>query len=288
MAYPTTIDSLTTTHADGVQEIIHASDVNALATAVVAIETELGTLPKGGSTDVKTRIAATETVANAAVPKSTVTTAGDLIYATGNAAVTRLGIGNTNQLLVAGASAPSWGMRITTSAMSGGPPASPTTGDIWIATAVDGNGTAWHFQYDSTQTTYKWIFIGGPAVRSDVDTDESTSSTTYVDLATVGPSITVARAGDYQLRFGATMYNATTTSTGHIYISPKKGASATSDNDSARLENPASTNSPISVSRERSFTGMSAADVIKLQARAAAGTGHFMERWLSVTPVRVI
>ena len=50
------------------------------------------------------------TTANAAVPKSTVTTAGDVIYATGSSAVTRLGIGTAGQVLTVngGATAPTW------------------------------------------------------------------------------------------------------------------------------------------------------------------------------------
>jgi hypothetical protein len=49
-------------------------------------------------------------LAAAAVPKSTVTTAGDVIYATGSGAVTRLGIGTVGQVLTVngGATAPSW------------------------------------------------------------------------------------------------------------------------------------------------------------------------------------
>jgi len=56
-------------------------------------------------------------LANAAIPKSTVTTAGDVIYATGSGAVTRLGIGTAGQVLTVngGATAPSW-----TTASSGG------------------------------------------------------------------------------------------------------------------------------------------------------------------------
>jgi len=50
-------------------------------------------------------------LAAAAVPKSTVTTAGDVIYGTGSAAVTRLGIGTAGQVLKvnSGATAPEWG-----------------------------------------------------------------------------------------------------------------------------------------------------------------------------------
>jgi len=49
-------------------------------------------------------------LAAAAVPKSTVTTAGDVIYATGSGAVTRLGIGTAGQVLAvnSGATAPEW------------------------------------------------------------------------------------------------------------------------------------------------------------------------------------
>ena len=49
-------------------------------------------------------------LAAAAVPKSTVTTAGDVIYGTGSSAVTRLGIGTAGQVLTVngGGTAPSW------------------------------------------------------------------------------------------------------------------------------------------------------------------------------------
>jgi hypothetical protein len=56
-------------------------------------------------------------LAAAAVPKSTVTTAGDVIYATGSSAVTRLGIGTTGQILTVASGVPSWA---TPSAASSG------------------------------------------------------------------------------------------------------------------------------------------------------------------------
>jgi len=47
-------------------------------------------------------------LAAAAIPKSTVTTSGDIIYATGSSAVTRLGVGSTGQVLTVAAGIPSW------------------------------------------------------------------------------------------------------------------------------------------------------------------------------------
>jgi hypothetical protein len=55
-------------------------------------------------------------LAGAAIPKSTVTTAGDVIYATGSSAVTRLGVGSTGQVLTVAGGVPSW----ATPASSGG------------------------------------------------------------------------------------------------------------------------------------------------------------------------
>lgn len=47
-------------------------------------------------------------LANAAIPKSTVTTNGDIIYGTGSSAVTRLGIGSTGQVLTVSGGVPAW------------------------------------------------------------------------------------------------------------------------------------------------------------------------------------
>lgn len=67
--------------------------------AILAVGTTAGTVAAGDDSRI-----------TGAVPKSTVTTAGDLIYGTGNAAVSRLGIGSALQVLRtnAGATAPEW------------------------------------------------------------------------------------------------------------------------------------------------------------------------------------
>jgi hypothetical protein len=90
-----------------------------------ALTTQKGAVQLSDSTSTTSSIlAATPTavksaydLAAAAVPKSTVTTAGDVIYATGSAAVTRLGIGTAGQVLTVngGATAPEW----TTTATGG-------------------------------------------------------------------------------------------------------------------------------------------------------------------------
>jgi hypothetical protein len=65
------------------------------------------------------------------------------------------------------------------------------------------NGIEWHLAFESGETTYKWRFLGGPPLSSEVATAEATSSATYVALATAGPSITLPRSGDYDVEIAA-------------------------------------------------------------------------------------
>lgn len=94
MAYPTTLDALAANKGDVTDAISgastggtagdHAAHHNALATAVNAVETELGVLPKGTFTNVATRLAARTTVRKSADQtfSSTVTPASvtDLVF----------------------------------------------------------------------------------------------------------------------------------------------------------------------------------------------------------------
>ena len=77
------------------------------------------------------------TTANAAIPKSTVTTAGDVIYATGSSAVTRLGIGTAGQVLTVASGIPSW----ATPASSGGMTLLSTTTLSGASTTISLSGT---------------------------------------------------------------------------------------------------------------------------------------------------
>lgn len=95
MSYPTSLDALNTIHADGVGEVIHAADINALAAATTAIEAELGLLPKGTAASVAARFTNLETIpfGTASTQSGTtytlvLTDAGKMIEFTNAAAVT--------------------------------------------------------------------------------------------------------------------------------------------------------------------------------------------------------
>jgi hypothetical protein len=108
--------------------------------ATLAVGTTAGTVAAGDDSRI-----------TGAVPKSTVTTAGDLIYGTGNAAVSRLGIGSALQVLRtnAGATAPEWATVSSGGVASGTPvPSGGIGSDDWflppgITENASMNITAW-------------------------------------------------------------------------------------------------------------------------------------------------
>jgi hypothetical protein len=125
--------------------------------------------------------------------------------------------------------------RITSSAISGGPPSSPNDGDIWIATGVDTGGTTWQFRYNAgSASTYKWEFIGGkPQGAQDTSFTVYSPSSVGAWQAISGaskPTLTTLRAGEYEFY----TYGRITVPTGaDLYATIYYGASA-----SATAQNP--------------------------------------------------
>lgn len=119
----TTITALAALVANDVVEIV-TFGVFTVATALGAAQTSAPDNPVEGQIWLDTDGSTADT---AFVPKSTVTTAGDLIYATGSGAVTRLGVGSTGQLLTVADGAPTWA-------------AAPAAGSSW--SLLNTGGTA--------------------------------------------------------------------------------------------------------------------------------------------------
>jgi hypothetical protein len=133
-------------------------------------------------------------LAAAAVPKSTVTTAGDVIYGTGSAAVTRLGIGTAGQVLRvnSGATAPEW--------------ATPAAG----ATLV---GCSLNRSTDLTVSNNAWNVITYDV--ENYDTDGFHSNVTNTSRIT----IPAGKAGKYQILTNV-LWN--TSAVGERYLSVTK------------------------------------------------------------------
>ncbi|CAB4176180.1 hypothetical protein UFOVP1208_3 [uncultured Caudovirales phage] len=167
-------------------------------------------------------------------------------------------------------------------------PASPVDGQEVVLTDSLTAGTyAWRFRYNANAvSTFKWDFIGGAPAVTEVTTAQSTTSTTYVDLATVGPSFTMPRAGDYVITIGCFADGSTIADAGQ-YVAFKRGSASTSDSDAAHATSATAGHGAWDLVRTRLATGWAANDVVKLQYRVTGGSTPFADRYLSVTPVRV-
>jgi len=165
-------------------------------------------------------------------------------------------------------------------------PASPVDGQEAILVDSISNPTyQWRFRYNAGSTSaYKWEFIGGADASARVYTAETTTTTgTWLDLATVGPRIVVPRAGEYNVMSSAMGIH--TAAGGQIWISNYIGTVTAGSGRSLQI--PAANNTePFGVAEDR-FT-LAANDELRVRYHnSTAGTATWHTRWLRVVPVRV-
>ena len=166
------------------------------------------------------------------------------------------------------------------------PPGSPVGGDIWYCVdSITLPTFQWAFRYnDGSSNTDKWEFVGGLPKIIAVDTFETTTSDTAVDLATVGPTFTVPRAGVYQLRVYASTQN-DTAGANYADVYYKVGSAAAV---AIMRAGNASANTLFVNAVEIGDITVAASTAVKMQySRNAGGTASFRNRKMVVTPVRV-
>lgn len=145
------------------------------------------------------------------------------------------------------------------------------------------NGVQWHLGYESGETTYKWRFLGGPPLYSEVATSETTASGTYAALSTAGPSIALPRAGDYDVTPGADMSNSNNNTT--TFMSYDVGGTGAVDADAAVVIG-GSVNEGVSAQKPRRKTALTSVTLTS-KYRCLSATATISKRFLALTPVRI-
>jgi len=170
-------------------------------------------------------------------------------------------------------------------------PASPVDGQEAILVDSTTNPTyQWRFRYNAGSTSaYKWECVGATPLGAYLNVQESLAVTgTWQDLATVGPQVTVPRAGDYQVRFGARVVSAGTGLNG--YLGVKVGATAPSGVQTS-VSVPASAGIQAMFEMLPSYDpvlrGIAASTTIGLQYQTNVATAYFGYRMIQVQPTRV-
>lgn len=149
------------------------------------------------------------------------------------------------------------------------------------------NGVEWHLVYNAASASvYKWEWIGGTELSAFVEGGESTTSSAYTDLATVGPSITVPRGGDYLFELGTVASNPGNSGGGNGIAALLLAGSNTGFNVQADVT--AIAGAVYSVARKARVPGVAASTVAKLAYLTSNGVQiYFGQRWLSARPVRI-
>lgn len=168
-------------------------------------------------------------------------------------------------------------------------PTAPADGNIFIYTADAVNRIRWAFVYNSSGTTYKWEFIGGPPLSSEVATRESTASGSYTALATAGPSVVLPFAGDYTIAVECGADN--NTNGGASMMSFDIGGTGAVDADMASLAIGTGANTGsgagVNVRRTKTKTGLTAVTLTAKYRAGGASTAGFQNRRIDVLPIRV-
>lgn len=154
-------------------------------------------------------------------------------------------------------------------------------------------GVQWHFAYESGEATYKWRFLGGPALISEVATAESlpaNATTTYQALATAGPSVPLPRAGDYDVAIGARILGANDGGGNGQNTRMSYDIGGTGAVDADAVEHIGGNGTPtITQARTRRKTGLTSVTLTSKYSHSGTlvAGGTFANRWMSVLPVRV-
>lgn len=174
-------------------------------------------------------------------------------------------------------------------------PGSPNDGDLFIL--VDNVTTptySWMVRYVAAKASNKWVFIGGAPARSFVQTNETTSSTSFTALATAGPSVTVPVAGDYLVEWGSWVYpNSADDINSNGFHGYDVGGTGAVDTTaiiflSTIIEGGTNSNrSGGTGASQRVHTGLAASTALVSKYRVTGNTWNFQQRWMHVTPIAI-
>jgi hypothetical protein len=161
-------------------------------------------------------------------------------------------------------------------------PASPVDGQEFILTdSLTAPTFAWKLRYMAGKASNKWVFVGGSPIASEVLTGEGSSTTSYVALATAGPSIALPIAGDYIVEHG---FRAT--AAGGYLMSYDIGGTGAVDADACRVEVPSGGTYNTNLMRSRKKLALGAV-TLTAKYKASTGSPNYGDRWIQVTPIAV-
>jgi hypothetical protein len=139
----------------------------------------------------------------------------------------------------------------------------------------------WALRYrTASASAYKWEATGAIPLIAELPAVATTTSATYTDTGTPGPTITLPLSGDYVISHGFESVNGN----GSVSQSFIFGGAAAADPERAVVLASSVTDS---TSRTVRKLALSATVLVTCKHKTTGGTAIFANRWLSITPIRV-
>lgn len=150
-----------------------------------------------------------------------------------------------------------------------------------------GSGVLWHFRYDAGGD--QWFVLSGEALENRVETAETTASTAFGNLATIGPQVLIPLAGVYWVEVDCQLSTAPNAGNG-AYCSPSVNGAGGSDGFAYQISTGAAFSLTGRGSSGRSrwgFTPGQYARAVYRSSSAGAGTITAQRRSIHVWPARI-
>ena len=166
-------------------------------------------------------------------------------------------------------------------------PVSPADGEEYLLTdSVTAPTYAWRFRYVAAKATNKWIFVGGAERFGEVSTAQALTSTSYVDLATVGPTVAIPVVGDYIVGLGFHV-DAIASGGDPVQMSFAIGGTAAVDADSVLANGESAAGDDASCARFMRKNALAAVTLTAKYKNTVTASILLKNRWLSVKPIAV-
>jgi hypothetical protein len=121
---------------------------------------------------------------------------------------------------------------------------------------------------------------------ADVGTGETTTSTSYTDLATVGPTVTLNTGTRAIVLFGCAMDNNTANESGFMGFEVSGASSLPASDTSATNYDGLAANSRVRMGRPYTISSLTAgSNTFTAKYKVTGGTGTFLTRQLAVFPL---
>ena len=163
-------------------------------------------------------------------------------------------------------------------------PAIPANSDVLAAVYVPAADTA----IGSTQITDKRVVVRGEGAGAGVTTDQSTTSTSYADLTTPGPAVTVniGGSGSALVVLSCNTYNSGVDSFNLMSFAVSGATTLAASDDRASSNRVRTAGAVEDANRAIVVTGLNpGSNTFTAKYRVGSNTGNFRRRYIAVLPL---